>query len=76
VHASWLNQIELYFSIVQRKVLTPTTSPTWARSPSGCFGFQLRYQQTAMPFDWRFTRTALDRLLRRLDDHEHLARVA
>lgn len=23
VHASWLNQIEIYFSIVQRKVLTP-----------------------------------------------------
>ena len=23
VHASWLNQVEIYFSIVQRKVLTP-----------------------------------------------------
>jgi hypothetical protein len=23
VHASWLNQIEIYFSIVQRKVLSP-----------------------------------------------------
>jgi len=23
VHASWLNQIEINFSIVQRKVLTP-----------------------------------------------------
>jgi AcrR family transcriptional regulator len=23
IHASWLNQIEIYFSIVQRKVLTP-----------------------------------------------------
>src|SRR5882762_2500721 len=23
VHASWLNQIEIYFSIIQRKVLTP-----------------------------------------------------
>jgi DDE superfamily endonuclease len=22
-HASWLNQVEIYFSIVQRKVLTP-----------------------------------------------------
>jgi hypothetical protein len=23
VHASWLNQIEIYFSIIQRKVLSP-----------------------------------------------------
>ena len=23
VHASWLNQVEIYFSIIQRKVLTP-----------------------------------------------------
>jgi hypothetical protein len=37
VHASWLNQIEVYFSIVQRKVLTPTTSPTWMRWPIGCW---------------------------------------
>jgi hypothetical protein len=37
VHASWLNQIEIYFSVVQRKVLTPTTSPTWPRSSSGCW---------------------------------------
>jgi len=36
VHASWLNQIEIYFSIMQRKVLTPTTSSTWPRSSGGC----------------------------------------
>jgi hypothetical protein len=23
VHASWVNQVEIYFSIIQRKVLTP-----------------------------------------------------
>ena len=26
VHASWLNQIEIYFSIIQRKVLTLTAN--------------------------------------------------
>ena len=35
VHASWLNQCEIYFSVVQRKVVTPTTSPTWPRSTTG-----------------------------------------
>ena len=38
--------------------------------------FQRRYQQTAAPFDWRFTRSDLDRLLRRLDDHEQLTQAA
>ena len=38
--------------------------------------FERRYQQTATPFDWRFTRSDLDRLLRRLDDHEQLAQAA
>ena len=37
IHASWLNQIEIYFSIVQRKVLTPTTSPIWRRWNGGCW---------------------------------------
>ncbi len=28
VHASWLNQVEIYFSIVQRKVLSPNDFPS------------------------------------------------
>jgi hypothetical protein len=39
-------------------------------------GFQRRYQQTAAPFDWRYTRADLDRLLKRLDDHEHVGTAA
>jgi hypothetical protein len=31
--------------------------------------FQDRYNTTAEPFDWRFTRRSLDRLLQRLVDH-------
>jgi hypothetical protein len=39
-------------------------------------GFQRRYQQTAVPFDWRFTRSDLDQLLRRLDETEQLTKAA
>jgi hypothetical protein len=39
-------------------------------------GFQRRYEQTAVPFDWRFTRADLDDLLRRLDEREQLAKAA
>ncbi len=35
IHASWLNQIELYFSIVQRKALSPNDFARSTRSPSG-----------------------------------------
>ena len=68
MHASWLNQIEVYFSIVQRKVLTPNDFVDLAELEQRLLGFQRRYQQTAEPFDWRFTRSDLDRLLRRLDE--------
>jgi DDE superfamily endonuclease len=68
MHASWLNQIEIYFSIVQREVLTPNDFTDLVEVEQRLLGFQRRYQQTAMPFDWRFTRSDLDRLLRRLED--------
>jgi DDE superfamily endonuclease len=75
VHASWLNQIEIYFSIVQRKVLTPNDFTDLAEVTQRLLGFQHRYEQTAVPFDWRFTRADLD-LLRRLDDIEQFANAA
>ena len=76
VHASWLNQIEIYFSIVQRKVLTPNDFIDLAEVEQRLLGFQRRYEQTAVPFDWRFTRADLHDLLRRLDEKEQLAKAA
>jgi transposase len=76
VHASWLNQVEIVFSIVQRKVLTPNDFTDLAEVERRLLGFQRRYEQTAVPFDWHFTRADLDRLLRRLDEHEHRATAA
>jgi transposase len=76
IHASWLNQVEIYFSVVQRKVLTPNDFGDLAEVERRLLGFQRRYQQTAVPFDWRFTRADLAKLLRRLDEHEHRATAA
>ena len=76
VHASWLNQIEIYFSIVQRKVLTPNDFTDLAEVEWRLLGFQRRYEQTAVPFDWRFTRADLQDLLRRLDEKQQLAEAA
>jgi DDE superfamily endonuclease len=76
IHASWLNQVEIYFSVVQRKVLTPNDFRDLTEVEHRLLGFQRRYQHTAMPFDWRFTRADLDRLLHRLDEHQHCATAA
>jgi hypothetical protein len=61
---------DIYFSVVQRKVLTPNDFADLAEVEQRLLGFQRRYEQTAQPFDWQYTRTDLDRLLRRLDEHE------
>lgn len=63
VHASWLNQIEIYFSILQRKALTPDDFDTRDAITERILGFQAYYQQIATPFEWRFTRDDLVRLL-------------
>ena len=56
-HASWLNQVEIYFSVVQRKVLTPNDFADLADVGSRLAAFERRhYEQAAAPFDWRFTR--------------------
>lgn len=67
IHASWLNQIEIYFSIVQRKVLTPNDFSCLAEVEERLLHFQERYQQVAQPFEWKFTRADLARLLKKLD---------
>jgi len=66
VHASWLNQIEVYFSIVQRKMLTPNDFKSLADLRRNLMKFQDRYQQSAKPFEWTFTRQDLDMLLTKL----------
>jgi DDE superfamily endonuclease len=59
-HASWLNQVEVYFSILQRKVLTPNDFPDLAAVEERLTAFAARYNDTAVPFDWRFTRADLE----------------
>ena len=70
VHASWLDQIEIYYSILQRKVLTPNDLTDLDALAERVLAFQARYNATATPFDWRFTRTDLDRLLDRIAAHD------
>jgi len=73
IHASWLNQIEIVFSVFQRKVLSPNDLTDTDELAQRILGFQERFNDTATPFDWRFGRADLDRLLARLADIEAFA---
>jgi hypothetical protein len=66
IHASWLNQIEIYFSIVQRKVLTPDDFTSLTDLSQRLMAFEHHYQTIAQPFEWRFTRRDLATLLNKL----------
>jgi transposase len=66
VHASWLNQIEIYFSIIQRELLAPNAFAHLKELEARLPAFQSHYEQIAEPFQWRFTRADLDALLARL----------
>jgi hypothetical protein len=68
VHASWLNQIEIYFSIVQRKVLTPNDFRSLAEVEDRLLAFGDYYMLHAKPFDWKFNRQKLNDFTTRLAD--------
>jgi hypothetical protein len=70
VHASWLNQIEIYFSILERKALTPNDFPSLAALQDRIFGFQHYYEKIAKPFKWKFTRKDLNRLMFRISNKQ------
>jgi hypothetical protein len=75
LHASWLNQIEIYFSIVQRKVLEPNDFPDLATLARTLNAFERHWSEIAEPFDWQFTRDDLAALMERLSVHEAQLRL-
>lgn len=76
VHASWLNQIEIYFSILGRKALKPSHFHSLDELKDRVLGFQKHYRTSARPFDWKFTRADLLKLTHRLQADGRLATAA
>lgn len=73
VHASWLDQCEIYFSVVQRKVVKPNVFTSLDQITERLAAFEIRYNQRAVPFDWKFGRGDLDKLITRIDAHTRQA---
>lgn len=66
IHASWINQVEIYFSILQRKALTPNDFPSMHALEQRLIEFQHRYEDIAKPFEWKFTRRDLTKLMEKI----------
>ncbi|HLN68655.1 MAG TPA: IS630 family transposase [Streptosporangiaceae bacterium] len=75
VHASWLNQVEIVFSIVQKKVISPNDFTSTAQLAATLLAFIDRYNQTARPFNWKFTAADLTGLLQRLSARDEPANL-
>jgi hypothetical protein len=76
IHASWLNQIEIFFSILQRKVLDPNDYEDLAVLAHTLNKFEQHWNEVAEPFEWSFTRDQLATLLDRLRLHDPALRLA
>ncbi len=76
VHASWLNQVEVYFSLLQRKVLTPNDSTDLQELELRIKLYEELTNKQPKPFDWRFTKYDLFDLLQRLAKRETAARAS
>jgi len=70
IHASWLNQIEIVFSIIQRKVIKPADFADLDALADRLLRFEDRYNQAATPFDWRFKTADLHAMLERVAARE------
>lgn len=73
IHASWLNQVEIYFSVIQRKVVNPNDFFDTAGIADRLRAFEDRYNAVSDPFDWTFTRDDLEAFLKRIAEHEPTA---
>ncbi len=73
VHASWLNQIEIYFSIIQKKVISPNDFASLGELSATLLAFADRYNRTASPFNWKFNARDLRDLTARISEHQEQA---
>jgi hypothetical protein len=76
IHASWLNQIEIVFSVIQRKVISPNDFYNVDQITARLSAFEERYNAVAEPFDWTFTRDDLNDLLERIAQHDPVTPAA
>jgi len=63
VNASWLDQIEIWFSVLQRKLLQPNHFTSTDELQRAILDFIAHYNQKAKPLTWSYTIEKLERKL-------------
>jgi hypothetical protein len=76
VHASWLNQVEIYFSIIQRKVFTPNDFADLEAVRLRLALYEELSNQSPTPFQWKFDRTKLIALLAKIEARQQVLAYA
>jgi hypothetical protein len=76
VHASWLNQVEIYFSVLQRKALTPNDFDNLEQLEKTILDFQALYEKAAKPFEWKFSREDLRNVLAKFNPNDFQQKMA
>jgi hypothetical protein len=76
VHASWLNQVEIYFSVLQRKALTPNDFDHLEQLEKTILDFQALYEKAAKPFEWKFSREDLRNVLAKFNPNRFQQKMA
>jgi hypothetical protein len=69
IHANWLNQVEIYFSIIQRKVLTPNDFADLDAIRLRLAWYEELSNQRPTPFQWKFDQVKLLALLAKIEVH-------
>ena len=69
VNSVCVHLVEIWFSIVQRKVLSPAVANSLEELERRILAFEAEYRRQPRPVRWTFTREEFDRRLRDLDDH-------
>ncbi len=54
LHASWLNQVEIWFSILERQALAPASDATYEARAERIVRFVRHWNRTSRPFRWTF----------------------
>jgi hypothetical protein len=66
--------MEIFFSVIQKKVVTPGDFASTAKLSQTLLAFADRYNLTARPFNWKFTAADLVKLLDRISTPQQPAR--
>ena len=68
--------MEIFFSILQRKVLDPNNFADLGVLARTLNEFEQHWNEAAEPFEWNFTRDDLAELMQRLAAHEPQLKLA